>query len=243
MSKSILIIFALICAINVDGQNRKVGKSVEKAVEANQIIIEDLKDTITSLNSLYSKLDTIIQKISKREFPRSISEQDLEKELRNLTIKGVWKNQNNIQAKLKLAKDTDLAKNYSQILNICNSLDEPYNETTNADNIKLLDKIKVLDCHIDDYKVLSSSVNDYRFVMFELARVFKIIDGLDGNPKAIKDKLNGSDELEFITDNIPYAHRCVERYINFRASNRGDAAKAELLKELKQVCPDAFFDF
>lgn len=243
MRKYILIIFALVCAINVFGQNRRIEKSIEKAIEANDVIIEDLKDTISMLNSQCSKLDSVIHKISKRRFPRSISEQELAVELQKFTIKGIWQNHNNIQAKLKLAKDTELSKYYFQIIEIYNSLNIPYNKTTNSENIKLLGNIKLLDCHVDDYKILSSSVNDYRFVMFELARVLKIIDGLSGTPKDIKEKLNESNELEFITDNIPYAHRCVERYINFRASNGGGNAKADLLSELKQACPDAFSDF
>ena len=248
MNKSILLIFALICAINVSGQNRKVDKSVDKAIEANQIIIDDLKDTINSLNIQYHQLDSIIQKISIRQFPRTLSEGELAKELEKLTIKGIWMNENNIYAKLKLAKNTDVAKYYFQIIEIYESLNCPYNEEVNEKYIKLFDsdELKWLQCHSDNIKLLSSSVKDYRFVMFELARIFKIIDTNykdEGNPNFIREKLKESDELEFITGDIPYAYSCVEKYINFRVSSAGDEKKAELIQELKKSCPDAFSDF
>lgn len=244
MKKNIFILLAFLCSITVFGQNRKVDKSIEKAIEANEIIIEDLKDTVAVLNSQCGKLDSIIQGISTRQFPRTLSEVELAKELEKLTIKGIWMNQNNIHAKLKLAKNTETAKYYFQIIEIYESLNRPYNEEVNEKYIKLLDTddMKWLPIHGDNIKILSSSVKDYRFVMFELARVFKIIDGLEGNPEAIKNRLNESDELEFITDDIPYAYRCVERYINLKATPN-DKIKKELLEELKQSCLDAFSDF
>lgn len=240
----ILIIFALVCTINVFGQNRRVGKSIEKAIEANEVIIDDLKDTVAVLNSQYSKLDSIIQGISTRQFPRTLSEGELQKELAKLTIKGIWMNENNVHAKLKLAQNTETAKCYIQIIEIYESLNHPYNEDVNEKYIKLLDTadVKWMPIHGDNIKILSSSVKDYRFVMFELARVFKIIDRLEGKPEAIKNRLKESDELEFITDNMPYAYRCVERYINLRAIQNNEKKK-ELLEELKQSCPDAFSDF
>lgn len=238
------MLLVFLCSITVLGQNRKVDKSIEKAIEANEVIIGDLKDTVAVLNSQCSKLDSIIRGISTRQFPRTLSEVELQKELEKLTIKGIWMNQNNIHAKLKLAKNTETAKYYFQIIEIYESLDRPYNEEVNEKYIKLLDTadMKWMPIHGDNIKKLSSSVKDYRFVMFELARVFKIIDGLEGNPAAIRDRLNESDELEFITDDIPYAYRCVEKYINFRATSNDDK-KGELLNDLKLSCPDAFSDF
>lgn len=242
MKKIIYILAILLCNCNLYAQDKKIANSVKKATEANEIIIEAFKDSISFWNDKYNGLDSIYQIVSKRKFPREISEQELEAELRKVTLKEVLTNAD-IQKKLSLGGKTTLAQTYLQILNIHKSLSEPYNETTNDENIKLIRNIQPLNCHAEELKTLGTLVNDYRFVMFELARVFKIIDEMSGSPKEIKEKLNGANELDFINKDIPYAQRCLEQYINSRESNEGDSIKQKLLKELIEACPDAFSDF
>lgn len=258
MKKKILIGLAFLCAISVSAQN--VEKSIKKAIEANQVIIDDLQDNIDELTGLYNKLDSTLRVLSERKFPRSISETELRDELEKLTLKEVWKNENKIHGKLDLAKDTELACYYVQIIKIYESLNAPYDKRTNDDYIKHLGELKMLECHVDEFKKLSASVNDYRFVMFELARVFKVIDNLKGvsTPDEVRKKLNESDELEFITEDFPYVQKCLGRYIEFKVlahrqkddsnelGNRPrveDSERTKLLEELKKACPDAFADF
>lgn len=244
MNKGIILFFALICAISAYGQNKKVDKNVDRAIEANQSVIDDLIDNVSSLNYKFNTMDTLIQKFSQRRFPRLISNEKLEKELCQLTIKGIWENKNDIQKKLKLAEDSVLAKNYFKIIEIYKSLNEVYNEEKNSEYIQLLEDVKLLECHNEEYERISSSVKDYRFVMFELARVIKIIDGLinKGLGANADKKLNESDELVFINE-IPYASSCIEQYISSVKNNGGKQERDDLLKELKKACPEAFSDF
>ena len=247
MKKNIIIILALLCSISVCGQSKDAKKAIEKVVEANEVIINDLNDTIKSLNSQLAKLDSTIQKISKRKFPVGISEDELRAELKKVTIKELIDNKNNTRDKLKRAQDTETGKTYCAIIDIYHSLTLIYNEESNNKYIELLDSIKPLDCHKEEFEKLSFYVSDYRFVMNEVVRVFSIIDKLNiSSVEGIKDKLNETNELEFITKDFPFAYYdCVEKYIEYNANNGIDnnsakKAKEALLNELKEACPFAF---
>ena len=245
MKRCIVLVAILLCSNIIYGQNKKTEKYIEISINANEHIIADLTDTIDFLSKKYNKLDSTLKIISKRQFPIIISESELKEELSKITtIRDIWANKNNIHRKLKLAKDTDLAKNYYQIINIYNSLTCIYNESVNKENIKLLKDIRELSCHSNDYKKINLAVNNYEIVMYELARVINIIDHLNGTPREIKDKLIKDDELRYILkNNIPYVNNCIDKYINFRASSEGEEDKLKLLEELKTACPGAFSNF
>lgn len=235
MKKILLIMFAMLCSMSMSAQKPK---DIKKAIDANKEIIQSLKDSVTILKRQCFQLDSITKILASRQFPRTISEEELEKELSQLTIKGIWKDERSIQSKIKLASNTNLGKTYQDIVEICNSLGVIYDEKTNKKYIKQLKTITPLDCHKDGFETLSSSIADYRFVMFEVARVLKVIDGLTGSKKEIMEKLNKSNELEFITEeDFPYAYKSVEQYINLHV-NKGN--KQTLFYQLKDACPDAF---
>ena len=111
-------------------------------------------------------------------------------------------------------------------------------------DINRIENIKVLDTHKDEFKALSVSVKDYRFVMFELGRIFRLIDRMEGVSSIgdVMKRLKDDEELEYIYDNIPYATEMLDKYVINRFST--DYGGFENQKsELYNACPEAFPQF
>lgn len=86
------------------------------------------------------------------------------------------------------------------------------------DNLKLSDKFKA------DFEDMATKIKDYRFTMFELVRVFDLIDGNKDEPAKIYSDLRRDGETEFI-DKIPFAKKLLENYLDADGKNTINAGK------------------
>lgn len=127
---------------------------------------------------------------------------------------------------------------YLKVLDMAASLDNIYDATKNKkyrEDIAYIKNKKLLyPKHHKGFDTLASNVKDYNFVMFELSRVFDIVDKNEKNrKKCTYANLHDSGETKFI-DNIPYAKRQLEDYINDSEQRKAIRVK------LKKACPEAF---
>lgn len=90
-------------------------------------------------------------------------------------------------------------------------------------------KGKLYKLHHTGFDALASNVKDYNFVMFELSRVFDIVDKKNYSYSTLL--RNG--ETKFI-DNIPYAKKQLQDYIKYSKQRKAIRVK------LKEACPEAF---
>lgn len=127
---------------------------------------------------------------------------------------------------------------YLKVLDMAASLDNIYDGTKNKkyrEDIAYIKNKKLLyPKHHKGFDILASNVKDYNFVMFELSRVFDIVDKNEKNrKKCTYANLHDSGETKFI-DNIPYAKRQLKDYLNDSKQRKAIRVK------LKEACPEAF---
>lgn len=126
---------------------------------------------------------------------------------------------------------SDYADTYLKVLDMAASLDTIYDAEKNkcyCEGIKGM-KEKLYKIHQKGFDALVSNVKDYNFVMFELSRVFDIVDKKNYSYST----LHKNGETKFI-DNIPYAKKQLQDYINDYKQRKVIRAK------LKEACPEAF---
>lgn len=133
---------------------------------------------------------------------------------------------------------SDHVDTYLKVLDMAASLDNIYDGTKNKkyrEDIAYIKNKKMLyPKHHKGFDILASNVKDYNFVMFELSRVFDIVDKNEKNrKKCTYANLHDSGETKFI-DNIPYAKRQLKDYINDSKQRKAIRVK------LKEACPEAF---
>ena len=143
----------------------------------------------------------------------------------------------NVRKFLKwLPKKSDHADAYLKVLDMAASLDTIYDAKKNEGYCAGINgmKGKLYKLHHTGFAALASNVKDYNFVMFELSRVFDIVDKNEKNrKKCTYANLHDSGETKFI-DNIPYAKRQLKDYINDSKQRKAIRVK------LKEACPEAF---
>ena len=182
--------------------------------------------------------DALIKKISERTFHLA-NAQEIEKKflshyekLNDLIADSV-----NVRKFLKwLPKKSDHADAYLKVLDMAASLDTIYDAKKNEGYCAGINgmKGKLYKLHHTGFDALASNVKDYNFVMFELSRVFDIVDKNEKNrKKCTYANLHDSGETKFI-DNIPYAKRQLKDYINDSKQRKAIRVK------LKEACPEAF---
>ena len=121
-------------------------------------------------------------------------------------------------------------------------INNPYNQNT-VENI--LNRIKTTEAPTgaskEEYDKLVGKVKDYRFTMFELARVFELYDenykGSGMRANEIMRKLDEDGETEFVKE-IPYTYNVLQEFINRRGR-----LSPSLKQQLQESCPDAFSDY
>lgn len=122
---------------------------------------------------------------------------------------------------------------YLKVLDMAASLDNIYDATKNKkyrEDIAYIENKKLLyPKHHKGFDALASNVKDYNFVMFELSRVFDIVDKKNYSYYTLL--RNG--ETKFI-DNIPYAKKQLQDYINDSKQRKAIRVK------LKKACSEAF---
>lgn len=177
--------------------------------------------------------DALIKKISERTFHLA-NAQEIEKKflshyekLNDLIADSV-----NVRKFLKwLPKKSDHADAYLKVLDMAASLDTIYDAKKNEGYCAGINgmKGKLYKLHHTGFDALASNVKDYNFVMFELSRVFDIVDKKNYSYPT----LHKNGETKFI-DNIPYAKRQLQDYIDVSEQRKAIRVK------LKEACPEAF---
>lgn len=177
--------------------------------------------------------DALIKKISERTFHLA-NAQEIEKKflshyekLNDLIADSV-----NVRKFLKwLPKKSDHADAYLKVLDMAASLDTIYDAKKNEGYCAGINgmKGKLYKLHHTGFDALASNVKDYNFVMFELSRVFDIVDKKNYSYSTLL--RNG--ETKFI-DNIPYAKKQLQDYIKYSKQRKAIRVK------LKEACPEAF---
>ena len=177
--------------------------------------------------------DALIKKISERTFHLA-NAQEIEKKflshfekLNDLIADSV-----NVRKFLKwLPKKSDHADAYLKVLDMAASLDTIYDAKKNEGYCAGINgmKGKLYKLHHTGFDALASNVKDYNFVMFELSRVFDIVDKKNYSYPT----LHKNGETKFI-DNIPYAKKQLQDYIDVSEQRKAIRVK------LKEACPEAF---
>lgn len=226
--------------IGVQAQMTKSQYKNEKKLLV-KFIAEKQNDSLACENEK-KRLDTLTTELSQRTFrltnPKYVEEKFLSyyADLNILIADSVYVR--DFFKWLTTESKSDHVDTYLKVLDMAASLDNIYDGTKNKkyrEDIAYIKNKKLLyPKHHNGFDILASNVKDYNFVMFELSRVFDIVDKNEKNrKKCTYANLHDSGETKFI-DNIPYAKRQLKDYINDSKQRKAIRVK------LKEACPEAF---
>lgn len=223
-------------------KNEKEKKLTKKQYEKEKDfwvknIAEKQKDSLACENE-NKRLDSLTTDLSQRTFrlsnPQYVEEKFLS-HYKNLNV--LIEDSANVRNFIKwlaTKSKSNYADTYLKVLDMAASLDTIYDAKKNEGYCKDIANIKnkkmLFQDHRKGFETLASNVKDYNFVMFELSRVFDIVD----NKKECSYKaLKNSGETKFI-DNIPYAKKQLQDYIDVSEQRKAIRVK------LKKACSEAF---
>ena len=230
----------LMVTMGVQAQMTKSQYKNEKKLLV-KFIAEKQNDSLACENKK-KRLDSLTTELSQRTFrltnPKYVEEKFLSHyEDLNILIADSA-NVRDFFKWLTTESKSDHVDAYLKVLDMAASLDNIYDGTKNKkyrEDITYIKNKKLLyPKHHKGFDILASNVKDYNFVMFELSRVFDIVDKNEKNrKKCTYANLHDSGETKFI-DNIPYAKRQLKDYINDSKQRKAIRVK------LKEACPEAF---
>lgn len=230
----------LMVTMGVQAQMTKSQYKNEKKLLV-KLIAEKQKDSLACENEK-KRLDSLTTELSQRTFrltnPKYVEEKFLSHyEDLNILIADSA-NVRDFFKWLTTESKSDHVDAYLKVLDMAASLDNIYDGTKNKkyrEDITYIKNKKLLyPKHHKGFDILASNVKDYNFVMFELSRVFDIVDKNEKNRiKCTYANLHDSGETKFI-DNVPYAKRQLKDYINDSKQRKAIRVK------LKEACPEAF---
>lgn len=234
-----MLLIAVLCSL---GMNAEGKKDLEKAIAS-------LKKQKAELNAQYQALQSSNAKIENRKFVTESPEQSLRNRLAFYEDIKVLA-ESNIFRKNSEYQNVSFAKSYISLIRMYKSLGKTggYRQDENEAFKSELDAIKkdVLsmnpkhkDTFIQSFDDLDNCIRNYRFAMFELARIFVLVkekekEGLE--TARIYNSLQDDEETDFV-DKIPYTQNALQIYCA-----RPDK-RSEILRELKASCAEAFENF
>ena len=242
MKKTIICLAAAFCfCAAANAQKPKADKprelkpnDIKKAAETLQTLAANQKDSVEKWRELEAKAKQALAAAKERNarFDPN-SPEAIKKRLGSMTLQDVINDQ-----KLRKSLETNqspLAQAYLTICRMGESLNKIYDKKSNEEFKASIDKVDslVLEQHKADFEELASNINDYEFVMSELARVFRLVDK-KGDVK--EDQLRQENELVYI-DKIPYAKNTLTVYIGKR-----DPERKELCEKIKEIYPDFHYN-
>jgi len=205
--------------------------------------IDDLTEKKAELEIELNRINTEIAQIENRSFSRETPDQGLRKKLAWFDDVKSLANDVNVQQRLR---NSQLGNTYSLITKMYLTLlkdggykkedNDFYNNQVNAIKHQLsLMEPAHKESFMQSFEELSSLIKDYRFTMFELIRVFDLVDEREGNgmEKAkIYSSLKADEETEFI-DKIPYTQFLLRNYINSNPIYRKKIRENDAFKTIK----------
>lgn len=252
MKHIIFILFFVAMGFTCVAQNNKGGidnnevNRVKKEL-VNQVLnpmrktAEQLERDINNAQALYNKLKD--RKISLATTPQT-GEDQLENYLGQLSFddmfemsEGKWFVKQDVLDVINNEPESDLKKAYLFVLDMKESLNEPYSEESNNGFIKEATNVKsaILPSHKVEFDKLVSQINDYNYYMFELARLFVAAD--EDKYRKTAEELVKDEDAEYLLE-VPYTSKMLRLY-----RQRRGVLKPSEKAELKTACSDAFPDF
>lgn len=220
-------------------KNEKEKKLTKKQYEKEKDFwvknIAKVKEDSLACEKEKKRLDSLTTELSQRTFrlsnPQYVEEKFLShyEDLNILIADSV--NVRDFFKWLTTKSKTNYADTYLKVLDMAASLDTIYDAKKNEGYCAGINgmKGKLYKLHHTGFDALASNVKDYNFVMFELSRVFDIVDKKNYSYSTLL--RNG--ETKFI-DNIPYATRQLKNYIKYSEQRKAIKGK------LTDACPEAF---
>lgn len=238
MRKFAYIILALTFYINVSAQTNS--EYIDTCIRIQQILRSKFETHEHERDSLKS----IVDKFSRRKFSFQMDESSVPEYLGSMTLASIYENRNMVMEELEHLENVDLVDDYKQIIEMIGHLEVVYNRETNDKDKTSLNEITVLDVHKKEFEALSLSIKEYRYVMYELSRIFRIIDKMSNVKDAdvALETLRKNGDLDYIYANMPYVHKVLREYIDVRCSKiptNFDNRK----RELYASCPEVFPQF
>ena len=210
--------------------------------------IKNYNTQIPQLEKKYASIKANNARISKRNFVTETPDQSLRrrlayyKDIKEMAERNIFKRTE--------YQNLPISKSYISLIKMYNSLSKKggYNQDENEDFKNELDTIKVhvldpltkhQDSFIQSFDDLDNCIRNYRFAMFELARIFVLVEEKEKEglkPEVIYTSLQDDEETSFV-DQIPYTQIALQTYCA-RPDKRSD-----ILRKLKASCAEAFKNF
>lgn len=223
-------------------QDAKTVNNVYKTYGSLINLRDSLGEKCKHLKEMDQTLSDSLIKVSKRNrFTPSNSSESIKNNLLSYkTLKDFEDSTKlgNLIKKLNLLKNESWKESYFTLLEMVEALYYGgYNKKTNDDQKKLIGRIQLLKDHEKLKDEVCNNIKDYRFVMFELARVIRLSQTSEIYKKIessqLYDTLYNARETEYI-DKIPYTQRKFKIYCS------QEDKRKEILTELHKSCPEAF---
>lgn len=240
----VVISFGMTANSNAKPRNSEEKPDTGAVIKNLSIIIDDLEKQSEQLKNQCADSTLLRDKLSNRisEFTRNskATTDDLEVYLEKLNFNTMLfdkEARDEVKNRLKNYPESDLRASYVTILEMQESLDKPYDETTNASFIKELTKVgkHVLKPHKEAFTKLSEYIKDYNFYMYELARLFQAMD--DDGYRTSPAELVEDEDAGYLWE-VPFTQKMLIIYKN--KSGKLDDGEPEMLRK---SCRDAFSDF
>lgn len=241
MNRILILLVAISCSLGMNAQSKRdLEKAIKKSTKQK-----------TELEAKYQALKSSNARIENRKFITESPELSLRKRLAFYKDIKEMANRNIFREKPEYQK-LPFAKNYISLIRMYNSLGKNggYRQEENEAFKSELDAIRVhvlsmnpkhKDSFIQSFDDLDNCIRNYRFAMFELARLFELAKEKEDSEKmeraGIYKSLQEEEETDFV-DRIPYAR---ETLINYAKGD--DSTRAEIVKVLKSSCKEAFKNF
>ena len=240
MNKILILLIAVSCSLGMNAQSKK---DLEKAIASS-------KKQKAELDAQYQALQSSNARIENRKFVTESPEHSLRnrlafyKDIKDMAESNIFREKPEYQ-------NVSFAKSYISLIRMYNSLGKTggYKQEENEAFKSELDVIKehVLsmnpkhkDTFIQSFDDLDNCIRNYRFAMFELARIFVLVkekekEGLE--TASIYNSLKEDEETDFV-DKIPYTKNQLVNYIN-----GDDRHRSLMMQRLKASCAEAFKNF
>ena len=223
----ITFVILILFSINSFAQSPKVIKDAYKNLDKYEILKDSLAAKCKALETKLIVLNNEIKELSKRD---SISNNKKMDEL-IAEIKGIKSleefHQNNEWLKNELNKYSkeEWATAYIKMLDMNESLFEGYSDK-NEKYVKQLNIVQngLFSVHKGLFSQLSDGINDYKFIMSELIRVFDLVDAAyqQNNRisyQALFQKLDDDHETDYIKE-VDWSNRKLMEYIKAKVRGR-----------------------
>lgn len=250
MKSLIAIIVSLLIGLTAYAEiDKKTSKAINDANTNIGVVLSYLQEQDKNLDAKLLKANTDNQKCKTRvenfKNRKIQSAQDdefnIEEYLMEFPSLGyLLRDKEEVIEKISPLKNNEYATSYLLIIEMDNSLDKVYNDETNSKLLKQAEKgVKLIDGHSDDFNILLSKVKDFRFGMYELGRLFEVIDetGYQGSAANLAQKEDVPEDVL----KIPFINKTLNNYIKYKKSGNNSRFMSKKDREaLYNALPDAF---